>query len=85
MNPRDQLNYYAHPNDPVSEFTTGFSGDPGASIVEFPSMVGPTSAHSCYGTGASGCVKVETPFTYETLGKTPEELNAIREQRKPVQ
>ena len=85
MNPRFQLNYFAFPNDPVNVIVGGEKGDTGAAWREILELRTPTSAHSCYGSGAAGCVKVEVPFSYESLGKTPEELNAIREQRKPGQ
>ena len=82
MDPDKQLNYFALPNDPVNVIVGGEKGDTGAAWREIYELRTPTSAHSCYGSGAAGCVSIEAPFNYDSLGKTPAELNAIREQRR---
>ena len=82
MDPDKQLNYFALPNDPVNVIVGGEKGDTGAAWREIYELRTPTSAHSCYGSGAAGCVSIEAPFSYDSLGKTPAELNAIREQRR---
>jgi filamentous hemagglutinin len=83
MDPGNQLNYLSHPNDPINVIVAGEKGDTGAAWKEWWRVfTSSNSAHSCYGTGAAGCAKIEAPFSYESLGKTPAELNAIREQRR---
>ena len=83
MKPDKQLDYFAHPNDPVNVIIGGAKGDSGAAWNEWWRVfTTPNSAHSCYGIGAPGCAKVETPFSYKDLGTTPQELNAVREQRR---
>ena len=83
MDPGNQLDYLSHPNDPINVIVAGEKGDTGAAWKEWwRVLTTPNSAHSCYGTGAAGCVKIEAPFSYDSLGKTPAELNAIREQRR---
>ena len=83
INDSDHRSYFAHPNDPVNVFVGGEKGNTGAAWTEWWRVfTTPNSAHSCYGTGAPGCTKVEAPFSYKDLGMTPQELNAIREQRK---
>ena len=83
MDPGNQLNYLSHPNDPINVIVAGEKGDTGAAWKEWWRVFTTSnSAHSCYGTGAAGCAKIEAPFSYDSLGKTPAELNAIREQRR---
>jgi filamentous hemagglutinin len=86
MRPDRQLNYFSHPNDPVTVFVGSAKGDVGAAWQEWWRVfTTPNSAHSCYGTGVAGCAVIEAPFSYYGLGRTPDELNAIRQQRQQRQ
>jgi filamentous hemagglutinin len=49
-------------NDPVSVIAAGNPGDAMAAILEFYNVVkSSNSAHSCYGTGATGCATIASP------------------------
>ncbi|GAB4557796.1 MAG: hypothetical protein Tsb0017_12800 [Geothermobacteraceae bacterium] len=77
-----KIDNQAMPNDAIANLVGGQPGDKTASFLESGRMaVSESSAHSCYGTGAIGCKSVSTIFSYEDIGKTPEELNKIRRQR----
>ncbi|MBC7682381.1 MAG: hemagglutinin repeat-containing protein, partial [Ferruginibacter sp.] len=49
-------------NDPVSVIAAGNPGDAMAAFREFYNMVKSNSAHSCYSSGAAGCVTIASPL-----------------------
>ena len=59
---QNQVGFTYFANDPVSVIAAGNPGDALAAMREFFNVVTKdNSAHSCYGTGAAGCVSIANP------------------------
>jgi filamentous hemagglutinin family protein len=60
--PSGNIHFFYHPNDPVSVFIGGNSGDVIGAIKNIPALLlSDHSAHSCYGLGRRGCAAVQSP------------------------
>jgi filamentous hemagglutinin len=60
--PKGEATYTYMRNDPIPVIAAGNPGDAWAAFKEFFSVLRTNnSAHSCYGTGASGCVDIANP------------------------
>lgn len=62
----NQINFNYFANDPVSTLSGGNPGNSGVMALRDLWTVltgGDNTQHSCYGTGAQGCVQVEIPTT----------------------
>ncbi|ORJ57694.1 hemagglutinin repeat-containing protein [Geothermobacter hydrogeniphilus] len=80
VSPDAKPDNYLMPNDFVGTLIGFQPGDTWSSILEVPRMLTTAnSAHSCYGSGAVGCDRIEKGFSYQDIGKTPAELNRIRQ------
>jgi len=59
---RKNITYTYMANDPVPVIAAGSPGDALAAMLEFSNVLATNnSAHSCYGTGASGCSTIANP------------------------
>nr|WP_145544724.1 hemagglutinin repeat-containing protein [Variovorax boronicumulans] len=68
--PRVSITYMA--NDPVSVIAAGNPGDALAALKEFYNVVMKSnSAHSCYGTGATGCTTIANPVAGGPVPMSP--------------
>lgn len=66
------------PNDPVPVIAAGNPGDAWAALKEFANVWATSnSAHSCYGTGAAGCVNIANPVPGGPVAKNPQSQNVI--------
>ncbi len=65
-------------NDPVSVLAGFNNGSIWQSILEFPNVSAKdNSAHSCYGTGAVGCVTIASPFAGGPVGTNQNNSNVV--------